>query len=127
MCSSLTAEELFRKLSLRALHVFDQVAEHGSTIKAAEAISLSQSAVTKSIQNLEETLGVQLFMRTSHGMIPTEYAGILRQRFKLILADFRDLSNETNSFLLGDSGQVAVGTLVSASIRLVPLSISLLE
>lgn len=127
MRSPITPEELFRKLTIRSLRAFDQVSEHGSTIKAAEALSLSQSAVTKSIQALEIALGMQLFVRTNHGMIPTEYAGILKQRVKLLLADFRDLANETNSFLIGDSGQVAVGTLISASLRLLPLSISILE
>lgn len=123
----LTPEDLFRKLSLRSLRVFDQVAEHGSTIKASEALSLSQSAVTKAIQTLEQTLGMQLFLRTNHGMTPTEYAQVLRRRVKLVLADFQDLANETNSFLEGDSGQVAVGTLISSTLRFLPLSISLLE
>lgn len=127
MRAPLTSDDLFRKLSLRALRVFDQVAEHGSTIKAAEALSLSQSAVTKAIQTLEQTLGIQLFVRTNHGMTPTEYAQILRRRIKLVLADFNDLANETNSFLEGDSGQVSVGTLISSTLRFLPLSISLLE
>jgi DNA-binding transcriptional LysR family regulator len=127
MQSSLKPDEFFRKLSLRSLRVFDQVAEHGSTIKAAEVLNLSQSAVTKAIQNLESVLGVQLFVRTNYGMNPTEYAGILRRRVQLVLADFNDLAEETNSFLNGDSGQVAVGALISSVLRLVPLGISLLE
>jgi len=96
-------------------------------VKASEVLSLSQSAVTKAIQTLEQTLGIQLFVRTNHGMTPTDYARILRQRVKLVLADFSDLANETNSFLEGDSGQVAVGTLISSTLRFLPLSISLLE
>src|SRR5690606_32001740 len=113
--SPLTPGDLFRKLSLRTLRVFDLVAGHGLTIKVAEALSLSQSAVSKAIQTLESTLAIQLFVRTNHGMTPTEYAQILRRRIKLVLADFSDLANETNSFLEGDSGQVSVGTLISTT------------
>ncbi len=127
MSDLITPEELFRKLNLRSLRVFDQVAAHGSVSRAAEALSVTQSAVTKSIQSLESTLGITLFTRTNRGMVPTEYAELLQLRIKLLLSDFRDLANETNHYLCGDTGQVRVGTLISASLRLLPMSISLLE
>lgn len=58
------------------LEVFRQVAELQSNTKAARVLHLSQPAVTKHIQLLEEALGVPLFTRSASGMILTP-AGIL--------------------------------------------------
>ncbi len=58
------------------LQVFRQVAELQSITKAARVLHLSQPAVTKHIQLLEETLRVPLFVRSAKGMILNE-SGIL--------------------------------------------------
>lgn len=52
------------------LHVFQKVAELQSITKAARALHLSQPAVTKHIQLLEEKLRLPLFVRSAKGMIP---------------------------------------------------------
>jgi DNA-binding transcriptional LysR family regulator len=51
------------RLTLRQLQIFSVVAEHGSTAAAAEAISLSQSATSAAINELERLLDLQLFDR----------------------------------------------------------------
>jgi DNA-binding transcriptional LysR family regulator len=51
------------KLSLRQLHIFLAVAEHGSTAAAADAIALSQSATSAALNELESVLGLELFDR----------------------------------------------------------------
>ena len=64
-----------RSLSLAAqlkpLRVACAVAFAGSTMRAAEALHLSQSSVTRAIQTLETTLGFALFERSNQGMQPT--------------------------------------------------------
>jgi DNA-binding transcriptional LysR family regulator len=127
MPAPLSSDRLLQTLKLRTLRVFDQVVEHGSTIRAAQVLNLTQPAVTKSIQELEETLGIELFVRTNRGLIPTDYAQVLERRVKSLLAEFRYLADESNAFLAGDSGHVIVGTLISASARLLPLAITLLH
>jgi DNA-binding transcriptional LysR family regulator len=47
------------------------VAKHGSTARAAEAIHISQPAVTRSIHELEKSCGLTLFDRATRGMVPT--------------------------------------------------------
>lgn len=54
--------------SLQTLRVFVDVATTGSVSRAAEQSHLTQSAVTKHIQALEEMLGVALFERSGRGM-----------------------------------------------------------
>ncbi|WP_332682080.1 LysR family transcriptional regulator [Bosea sp. (in: a-proteobacteria)] len=62
--------------STTALRVFLAVARLGSTAKAASAVHLTQSAVSKQIQALEEHLGIALFERSPAGLKPTE-AGVI--------------------------------------------------
>ncbi|WCT74168.1 LysR family transcriptional regulator [Sphingomonas naphthae] len=50
---------------------FDAVVEHKSISRAAEALRLTQSAVTRRIQNLEDSLGVELLSRQTRPSRPT--------------------------------------------------------
>lgn len=57
--------------STQALACFEAAARHQSYTRAAQELVLTQSAVSRQIQALEEFLGVQLFKRTRHGMVLT--------------------------------------------------------
>lgn len=59
------------------LKSFHAAAEAGSLTGAAEALRLSQSAVSRQIAALEEDLGVKLFHRHARGLIPTEPGRLL--------------------------------------------------
>jgi len=59
------------------LRVFHAVAEAGSFTHAGEVLNLSQSAVSRQISTLEETIGVALFHRHARGLILTEQGEIL--------------------------------------------------
>ena len=58
--------------NLRHLKYFVATAELGQVSRAAMELSVSQSAVTAAIRELEQTLGATLFTRSSHGMTLTE-------------------------------------------------------
>jgi DNA-binding transcriptional LysR family regulator len=55
-------------LTLRQIRYFIATAEQGQISQAAVALSISQSAVTTAIKELENELGVDLFLRSSSGM-----------------------------------------------------------
>lgn len=59
------------------LRVFQTVAQAQSLTKAGEVLNLSQSAVSRQISNLEESLGVTLFHRHARGLLLTEQGEIL--------------------------------------------------
>jgi len=61
-------------INLRHLRAFIVVAELGSVSKASEKLFTAQSAVTRSIHELELALGVQLFERKANGMLCTTFA-----------------------------------------------------
>ncbi|MDO9196455.1 LysR family transcriptional regulator [Rhodoferax sp.] len=61
-----------RQITLKQFRYFLAVSETASVAAAARMINIAQSAVTKSVQELEESLGVRLFERTSRGMVLTQ-------------------------------------------------------
>ena len=54
--------------SLRSIRALVAVSQHGSTVRAAEAIHISQPAVARAIVELERTCGLALFSRATRGM-----------------------------------------------------------
>ncbi|MCC2652838.1 MAG: LysR family transcriptional regulator, partial [Microvirga sp.] len=73
--------------SMTALRVLLAVAEHGTASAAAAAVNLSQSAVSKHLRGLEETLGVSLFARGNRGLVPTEAGRIYVKYVRRALAE----------------------------------------
>lgn len=121
------SDVMLRRLKLKPLLIFDRVLQSGSIVRAARELSLTQPAVTKAIQELEEDLEVPLFERTNRGVVPTSYGLLLGERVKSVIAELRYLTDELNSFRSGDTGNVIVGTLISASARLLPRTIALMK
>ena len=62
------------RIKLRHLQCLLAVAQHGSLQRAAEALSITQPAVSKTIAELEGLLGVRLFERGRNGARPTAQA-----------------------------------------------------
>lgn len=58
--------------NLRDLNAFVVVAEEGSFTRAAARLGVSQSALSQTIRNLEERLGIRLFNRTTRNVSPTQ-------------------------------------------------------
>ncbi|WP_123297616.1 LysR family transcriptional regulator [Comamonas sp. BIGb0124] len=71
----------------RNLRAFVMVARTGSVVRSATAIHRVQSAITRSIKELEGELGVQLFERRPYGMLLTESGKVLLLRAENIFAE----------------------------------------
>jgi DNA-binding transcriptional LysR family regulator len=95
----------------RRLQVFHAVAKHLSFTKAAEALFMTQPAVTFQVKQLEEHFNTRLFER-GHGKITLTPAGLLALEYaERILA----LSAELDLRLKERSGEIAGPLLVGAS------------
>ncbi len=68
------------------LRVFHAVAEAGSFTHAGELLNLSQSAVSRQISGLEETIGATLFNRHARGLILTEQGELLYKTVRDVFA-----------------------------------------
>src|SRR5262245_35000599 len=67
------ADRIGRRVKLRDLHILLAVAQYGGMSKAAAALSISHPVISKTVSDLERTLGVRLFDRTAQGVEPTIY------------------------------------------------------
>jgi len=75
--------------------IFYTVANHKNITKASEELNISQPAISKSIKNLEEQLGGQLFVRTKRGVILTEEG---KEFYNYIKQAIEYISNAENKF-----------------------------
>lgn len=71
---------------LKKLRAVQAVAETGNTVQAAGRLHLSQSAVARAIQDVEQALGLPLFERSTRGMHPTPLGARLTERVGRALA-----------------------------------------
>lgn len=79
-------------LNLAHLRAFRLVAETGSATRAAVVLFRAQSAVTRSVQELEAALGESLFERKPSGMLPTTVGRVLLTRCMRIFAELEELA-----------------------------------
>lgn len=68
------------RITLRQLEVFTEVLKSGSTTQASQQLALSQSAVSASLTDLENQLGVQLFDRVGKRLVTNEHGRLLYPR-----------------------------------------------
>jgi len=94
------------RLDWDKLRVFHAVAEADSFTRASESLNLSQSAVSRQISALEESLGVSLFHRHARGLILTEQGDLL---YKTVHDVFSKLNNVEG--LLTETKQTTEGLL----------------
>jgi DNA-binding transcriptional LysR family regulator len=103
-------ERLARRLKLRDLHTLQAVAEAGSMAKAAGVLAVTQSAISKTIADMEETLGVPLLDRTARGVEPTPFGRILLRRGRAIFDEVRQGVREIEFLADPTAGEVRIGT-----------------
>jgi DNA-binding transcriptional LysR family regulator len=116
-----------RRLNPRDLRLFTAVAEHGNISKAADSLAISRPVISRTIANLERTLGVPLFDRSQQGVEPTLYGRALR---KLAITVFDDLHQGLQEIeFLADptAGEVRVGSNESMTGGLVAAAIARLS
>src|SRR6266536_3343450 len=71
------SDRIGSRMKLQDLHVLMTVVQAGSMGKAAERLNTTQPNVSRSIAELEHTLGVRLLDRSRQGVEPTEYGRAL--------------------------------------------------
>lgn len=96
-------------LSPSDIEAFLTVAETGSFSRAGMALGLSQPAVSARISNLERTLGVSLFHRTTRRVTITDSGERLRIRLDRAIIELRGLLEELRDEASLRRGRVTVG------------------
>lgn len=83
------------KLNYDLIKNFLSVAKHGSISRAASSLGVSQSAISHSMKNLEQSLGLTLFARNTRGIILTEEGKVLYEQAKIGNEQFKHAIIET--------------------------------
>ncbi|WP_253261794.1 LysR substrate-binding domain-containing protein [Ramlibacter montanisoli] len=86
-----------RQLRLDLLHTFEAAARHLSFTRAGEELFLSQSAVSRQVQQLEESVGAPLFERRHRALALTEAGRIMRRAVEDSLERLRDAAARVRS------------------------------
>lgn len=107
-------------MELFQLHSFLKVAEEGSITRAADALYLTQPAVTQHIKSLENELGVALFDRTGRGVRLTEAGEAFRGYVRRCLAVLDEGRSVISDLQAGTSGRLTIGAGVTTSIFHLP-------
>jgi len=94
--------------NLSHLAAFAAVARHASFRKAGAELTLTTSAISYAIRNLEERLGVVLFHRTTRSVSLTEAGQRLLERLGPALADVGEALEEMNNFRATPAGTLRI-------------------
>lgn len=98
-------------MELRDIEYFAVVAEHRHLGRAAEALGLSATALSKSLRRLEASVQAKLVRRTSKGVELTSEGGLLLSRVRGLRLSLQEISREIADLSQGRSGSLRVGTL----------------
>ncbi len=96
-------------MELRDLEYFVVVAEQGNLGRAAEALGLSQPALSKSIARLEDAMEVKLFLRSAKGMDLTAEGSLLMSRARDLRQYLRNVAREVADVSRGHAGHIKIG------------------
>src|SRR5882672_2893097 len=97
------------RMELYQLRTFLVVAEEGNVTRAATRLGLTPPSVSTQLKRLEEELHLQLFVRTSQGMLLTAYGTLLRTRAEHILEAAAAMVGEAARLQTQLVGQVSFG------------------
>lgn len=96
-------------LQPKQLRHFLEVAESGSISASCKILNITQPALSKSIKQLEQRLGVDLFDRLPTGVALTRYGKIFARRASLMEMEYRHALSEIDAAKYGASGTIRVG------------------
>lgn len=105
---------------LYELHLFHLVARHQSFTKAAAIAGLTQSAVTRQVQGIEKSLGVDLFERTTRSVNLTSAGIMLREESERLLGYVQGTLQRVREEFADAKKQVSVGVARSISLAHLP-------
>jgi DNA-binding transcriptional LysR family regulator len=121
------AKPLTNHLTMRHLRMVVAIVEEGNLVRAARRLNMTQSAVTKALQEVEALTQARLFDRTNRGVVATLFGDTLAEHARLVLAQLQHAEEHLADLRDGKGGRVAVGTLLAASAELLPRAIAQLR
>ena len=110
------------ELNLHLLEQFVALARTKNFTRAAEELNLSQSALSRAIQKLEDQLGQPLFERKPREVMLTDHGELLFERAQQILKLMQDMFSELSE--AGRRGRIRLGAIPTIAPYLLPRLLS---
>jgi len=111
-------------MKLQQLDLFVMIAEEGQIGRAATRAGITQPALTKHLQNLEQSVGSRLFERDRNGVQLTQAGVRLLTRARVILGSAEEAQRELAELASGAIGQLRVGVGPTMAEHLLPQAVS---
>ena len=118
---------LSQRLKLRQMRVVDAIATHRSLQRAAAALGLTQPALTKTLQELEDVLGARIFDRHARGTEPNALGVVVIAAARRMLAEAQRLEDDLDRVLQASAGSLAIGALPVAAAGILPAVLAALH
>ena len=108
------------RANIRQIEAFNAVMKGGSVTKAAEALFVSQPAVSKLVQSFEQSCGFKLFTRTQGRLLPTAEARRLFSETEIFMTGVERIENTARAIRISERGDIAIVAYPGLSMRLLP-------
>src|SRR5882724_1828609 len=109
------SDRIGRRMKLHDLNVLMAVVQAGSMSKAAALLNTTQSAISRSIAELEHTIGARLLDRGPQGVEPTQYGRALLNRGIAAFGELKQGIQDIESLSDPGAGELRVGGSLSTS------------
>ena len=97
-------------LEIKHLKMVRAIVETGNLTRAAQALCLSQSALSQQLKDVETKLGTRLFHRTRKQMLLTPMGKKIRDTAEAIIRSLEDTEEDIARVVNGEAGELKVGT-----------------
>lgn len=108
------------RLKMKHLVLVTTIAQHGTLVATAEALRVSQPAVTRSLREAEDIVGVELFVRGPRGVKPTRFGEILVDHAHAAIGNLTAAARRIDELNRVGIEPVSVGTNLAGAYALLP-------
>ncbi len=107
-------------MDVRLLRYFVTVVEEGSITKAAKRLNMSQPPLSKQMRQLEEEMGVILFIRGKKHIQLTEAGSFFKTRAEEIISSVDALERQIREYKDGNKGRIIIGAVEAVAANYLP-------
>lgn len=107
-------------LNWNQLEYFITLAEIQNYTKAASVLNITQPALSRSINNLEQSIGIPLFQKKGRGIELNFYGHIFLQHLQLARDEIYKGENQIRSLISPTKGHIRIGSLYTLGVNLLP-------
>ena len=114
------SDRIGRRMKLHDIHVFLAVVQAGSMGKAARLLHTTQSAISRSIADFENTMGVRLLDRSPKGIEATQYGRALLKRSIAVFDELKQSVRDIEFLADPTTGEISIACSSAIAFTFIP-------